>query len=166
MTKIDCNTCHDFLPDLLLDSRPASPAIAEHLAGCQACAAELEELRATMALMDAWTAPEPSAYFDTRLHARLREEQAAAPDSLWQRLTSLFQLKGGRGLRPAMVGALGFAMLLGGGTAVTLLTQHGHTPAVASPTVDDLKIDDNNAQALEQMDLLDDSGAPNAEPQS
>jgi hypothetical protein len=32
-----------------------------------------------MALLDEWQAPEPSPYFDTRLHARLREEMAKQP---------------------------------------------------------------------------------------
>ena len=29
-----------------------------------------------MALLDEWQVPEPSPYFDVRLHARLREEAA------------------------------------------------------------------------------------------
>ena len=35
-------------------------------------------MRATMALLDTWKAPEPSPYFMTRLGARLREERAGA----------------------------------------------------------------------------------------
>jgi anti-sigma factor RsiW len=49
----------------------------EHLQACAPCAAQLQEFRQTMALMDEWEAPEPSPYFDTRLQARLREEKAA-----------------------------------------------------------------------------------------
>ncbi len=43
------------------------------------CQGELEELKATMQLLDAWEAPEPSPYFLTRLGAGMREEREAAP---------------------------------------------------------------------------------------
>ncbi len=108
--------------------------------------------------MDSWTAPEPSAFFDARFHARLRAEQAAAPEGLWERLSSFLRYSTGRELRPAMAGVLGLALVLGGGTALTLTTHHGAVPAVSSPTVNDLKIYDNNAQAVDQMDLLDEPG--------
>ena len=158
MKKMDCKTCRTYLPDLLLDAQAAPATVPGHLADCETCRTELNELRATWALMDEWTAPEPSPYFDARLQARLREAQAAPPEGLWERLTSFVQFSTGRGLRPAMAGALAVAMLLGGGTAATLRAHQGTTAAVSSPTVNDLKIYDNNAQALQQMDLLDDSG--------
>ena len=37
-----------------------------------------EEFRQTMTLLDEWKAPEPSPYFDLRLHAHLREEMERA----------------------------------------------------------------------------------------
>ena len=62
------------------------PAVEEHLHECGQCAAQLAGLRQTMALLDGWTAPEPSPYFDVRLHARLREEaERAAPWWNWAR---------------------------------------------------------------------------------
>ncbi len=164
MKKIDCTTCRTFLPALLQDGPAATPDLSAHLAVCEGCRQEWNDLRATWALMDEWTAPEPSAYFDARLHARLREAQAAAPEGLWERMSSFLQFSTGRALRPALAGALAVAVLLGGGTTATLLTHHGAGP-VASPTVNDLKIYDNNAQALQQMDLLDESGSDPA-PQS
>ena len=158
MTSTDCKTHHEQLADAVLNHEGVSAELAIHLAGCSACQLELSELQATLALMDAWQAPEPSIYFDTRVKARLRAEQAAAPEGLWERLTSFLRYSTGRGFRPAMVGALGVAMLIGGGTAATLLSHSSAGPA-ASPTVNDLKIYDNNAQAVEQMDLLDDAGS-------
>lgn len=159
MNTIDCTTCRNTLPELL-DGAGESESVTTHLLGCNSCRAELAELRSVWALMDEWTAPEPSLYFDQKLHARLREEQAMPPEGLWQRLSSLLHDRAGRGLRPAMAGALGLAMLLGGGTAVTLLTHHeAASPSVSSPAVNDLRIYDNNAQAVQQMDLLDDAGA-------
>ena len=157
MTDIDCKTCETLLPDLLLDPRSTASHAAAHLSACAECRREFDELKATLSMMDAWTVPEPSAYFDSRLHARLREAQAAEPEGLWERISSFLRFSTGRGLRPAMAGALGFAMLLGGGTAATVLLHHG-AAAASSPTVNDLRIYDNNAQAVQQMDLLDETG--------
>ncbi len=159
MTR-DCKNYQNYLPDLLLDPKVVPAEVATHLSSCGICQSEVNELRATMALMDEWTAPEPSAFFDSRLHVRLRAEQAAAPEGPWERLTSFLRYSTGRALRPAMAGALGVAMLVGGGTAVTVLVHQASAPAVSSPTVNDLKIYDNNAQAVDQMDLLDDASSP------
>lgn len=161
--QIDCKTCNTHMPDLLLDESFAAsnPAVAAHLAACTACAAELQELRSTFALLDAWTAPEPTPYFDSKLHVRLREAAAAQPEGFWERIRSFLLFSTGRSLRPALAGALAFTMLIGGGS-VGLYQQHQSAAAAASvsATVGDLKILDNNAQALQQMNqLLDDSGS-------
>ena len=155
----DCKTCSTHMPDLLLDESflAAHPEMTAHLASCTDCAKELTELRATFDLLDTWTAPEPSAYFDSKLHARLREAEAAQPEGFWERTRSFLLFSTGRGLRPALAGALAFAMLIGGGS-FGLYLQHQTPPA--SATVNALKILDNNDQALQQMDqLLDDSGS-------
>lgn len=73
-----CNEVRELMPDLALDKAAASPQAEDHLRTCSACAGKLEEIRKTMALLDEWQAPQPSPYFDTRLQARLREEQAKA----------------------------------------------------------------------------------------
>lgn len=166
MTSADCKSCQNQFADFLLDPNTVTNSNVEHLTSCEVCHSELNSLRATMSLMDEWTGPEPSAFFDVKLHARLRAEMDAKPEGLWERVSNYVRLSTGRSLRPAMVGALGAVLLLGGGTAVTLLAHHGSSPT-ASPTVNDLKIYDNNAQAVDQMDLLDDS-VPSADsaPQS
>lgn len=155
----DCKTCRTHMPDLLLDESflAAHPEVTAHLASCTDCAKELTELRATFDLLDTWTAPEPTSYFDSKLHARLREAEAAQPENFWERTRSFLLFSTGRGLRPALAGALAFAMLVGGGSFGLYLQ---HQPAPTSATVNDLKILDNNDQALQQMDqLLDDSGS-------
>jgi hypothetical protein len=74
----------------------------------------------------------------------------------------------GRRLRPAMSGALALVLVAGAGTYAGVYEHALHTsssqPASVSATVNDLRIMDNNAQALQQMDQLldtnDDSGDP------
>jgi hypothetical protein len=167
-TKTDCKHCREHMADLLLDERFASAhaEVAGHIASCAACGSELAELRATFALMDHWTAPEPSPYFDSKLRARLREAVAAEPESFWERTRSFLMFSTGRRLRPALAGALALVMVAGGGSFFLGIYQPPPQVA-ASPTVNDLKILDNNAEALQQMDQLldangDDSAAPPA----
>jgi anti-sigma factor RsiW len=164
--KIDCNACQTHLVDLLLDESyvSAHPEIAAHMAACAECRRELEELQATVALMDAWVAPEPSAYFDAKLQARLREVQASAPEGLWSRMRSFLLFSTGRGLRPAMAGALACVLVLGGGGTFAGLYMHSPAAIQASPTVNDLNILDKNAQALQQMDQLLDPATDDSVP--
>jgi anti-sigma factor RsiW len=166
MKKIDCKSCREHMADLLLDESFAAkrPEVAAHMAACAECSAELAELQSTFAALDEWSAPEPSAFFDTKLKARLREAAAAEPEGIWERVRSFLLFSTGRSLRPAMAGALALAMVAAGGGV--LLGVHQQTATVAaSPTVNDLKILDNNAQALQQMDqLLDSSGDDSSDP--
>jgi predicted anti-sigma-YlaC factor YlaD len=73
---MNCNEIRELLPDLAARMDPSVPEVQKHIASCDDCAAHLRNLQKTMALLDEWQAPEPSAYFDTRLQARLREEMA------------------------------------------------------------------------------------------
>jgi hypothetical protein len=117
-TEMTCKTCRTYLPDLLLDEEFAAsrPEVAIHLAACADCGTELNELRATFALLDEYTAPEPSPYFDSRLHARLREAQAAEPESLWERVKSFVSFSGagiGAGRRRNVPGSAWAAQCFG-----------------------------------------------------
>jgi len=76
-----CTEIRELLPDLAAGFASAPPGLNDHLRSCADCTGKLEEFRKTMALLDEWQAPEPSPYFDTRLHARLREEAAKQPSS-------------------------------------------------------------------------------------
>ncbi len=191
--RINCTTCSTYFADLLLDEPFAAAVrdaaarleagldaaagpedgrvamrIAGHLADCVACRKELEQLQATYALMDSWAAPEPSAYFDGRLHARLREVQSEAPEGFWSRVRSFFLYSSRHRMRPVLAGALSLVLIAGGGG--TLLGHFGHNEAIAvktSPALNDLKILDKNAQALQQMDqLLDSDDDGSAQPSS
>lgn len=168
MNAMNCKTCKSHLPDLLLEEgfEAAHPEIAGHLKACESCANELAELRSTMAMMDAWTAPEPSPYFDSRLRARVREAAAAQPEGLFERMYAFLTFSAGRQLRSAMAGALMLLVIAGAGSFAGVEIAN-HSRPQPSATVNDLKILDNNAQAYQQMDQLldpnannDDSGDP------
>src|SRR6202158_2977977 len=81
---MNCNQIHELLPDLAagMDASTPEPEVEKHIASCNECATHLRDLQKTMALLDEWQAPEPSAYFDTRLQARLREEMTR-PTAGW-----------------------------------------------------------------------------------
>jgi len=168
MKTMNCKTCHTHLPDLLLEDgyEAAHPEIAAHLRACESCAKELAELRSTMEVMDAWTAPEPTPYFDSRLRARVREAAEARPEGLFERMYAFLTFSTGRQWRTALTGALMLVLLLGGGSFAGFEYAASRAHAQPSATVNDLKILDNNAQALQQMDQLldpsanDDSGDP------
>jgi len=81
--SMSCNEIRELLPDLAAGIDAASPEVSKHITSCADCATHLQELQKTMALLDEWQAPEPSAYFDTRLQARLREEMARQQTAGW-----------------------------------------------------------------------------------
>lgn len=154
-----CQLCQSAMPDLLLDPEsPLALAARPHLLQCEPCRLELSALEGTSGLLSSWAAPEPSTWFDQRLYARLREAQAAPPESFFERLRSRLLFSSGRELRPLLAGGLALLLAIGGGTAA--LTVHTSQPAAvqASATVQDLQILDRNDQAIQTMDqLLDDT---------
>ncbi|MGA2353712.1 MAG: zf-HC2 domain-containing protein [Terriglobales bacterium] len=81
---MNCKEIRELLPDLAagMDATTLTLEVKKHIASCNDCATHLGELQKTMAVLDEWQAPEPSAYFDTRLQARLREEMAR-PQATW-----------------------------------------------------------------------------------
>ena len=79
---MNCNEFRDHVLDVATNGAPAD-ALA-HADGCAGCAEEIHSLRATMNLLDEWKAPaDASPYFMTRLRARMREEESAAPARGW-----------------------------------------------------------------------------------
>ena len=160
----DCKSCRSHLADLLLDDAytASHPELEQHLASGSDCHTELNELRSTFALLDEYAAPEPSPFFDTRLHARLREAVAAEPESLWERMRSFLLFSTGRSFQPAVACALALVLLVGGSGTFLQLHNLQQKPAntAASATINDLKVLDNNAQEEQQMNqLLDTSGS-------
>jgi anti-sigma factor RsiW len=156
--KDNCTAMESKLADLLLDEAAVPAKVRAHVDTCDRCSRELAELRATMSLLDAWEAPEPSPYFLSRLDARMREERQAAPDGWFARLRARFAYGPSMHVRPLAAMALTVVLLLGGGTYLGVTDWNG-TPAPSGPTavVHDLQTMDNNAQVLDQLEALSSS---------
>jgi hypothetical protein len=157
--KKNCTGMDAELAGVLLDPRPASAKVQTHVAECGRCQGELEELKATMRLLDAWEAPEPSPYFLTRLGARMREEREAAPAG-WlagaiARLRASVAYGTGLHVRPLAAMALTVILLVGGGAYLGITDWMQPTqPSPQAAVVHDLQTLDSNAQVLDQMESL------------
>jgi hypothetical protein len=156
-----CTMIDAKLADLLLDARPAPAKVQAHVAECEKCQAELNELRAAMHALDAWEAPEPSPYFLTRLGARMREEREAAPAGWFAdtiaRVRASIAYGPGLHVRPLAAMALTVMLLVGGGTYLGVtdwMQPVQQQPGPNAAVVHDLQIIDSNAQLLDQMDAL------------
>ena len=144
-TNMKCNEIHEMLPDLAAGLASATPEVNDHLRACSACTETLAEFRKTMALLDEWQAPEPSAYFDTRLRARLREESAKQPGGWWVWAR-----------RPALAVSLAVAMLAGVSIfrteQIRVKGPEGPIAAIPGTAVSDLQALDKNHDVLADSD--------------
>jgi len=150
-----CRKVKANLENLLFDPESVPADVRSHVKECTACSQELASLEATMNLMDEWQAPEPTAYFDSKLAVRLREEQRAEPAGLLERMRARVLFGSNVHLRPLAVGALALLIIIGGGTYAGLMTSNPAAPIKASATIEDLKSLDDNAQVFQQLNALD-----------
>jgi predicted anti-sigma-YlaC factor YlaD len=162
-TNKNCAEMDKKLASLLLDPAAAPAALPAkvqmHLAECDRCRRELDELRSTMALLDSWKAPEPNPYFLTRFEARLREEREAAPAGWLKGGIALLRARFAYGpaahVRPLAAMALTVLLLLGGGTYLGISDwNQPPAPPIQAAVVHDLQTMDNNAQLLDQLEDL------------
>ena len=153
-----CTGMETKLAEMLLAPEAAPAKVTAHVAQCDACRLELEELRATLALLDPWEVPEPNPYFLTRLNARLDDERQAAPAGWFERLRSRLVYGPHLHARPMAAMAMTVVLLLGGGTylGVTNWDQPAAPPPQAA-VVHDLQVLDNNAQLLDQLESMSSS---------
>lgn len=162
MNKNTCTGMESKLADLLLDPGTAPEHVKTHVAECKSCQGELDELRATMGLLDSWEAPEPNPYFLTRMGARLREEREAAPAGWAANWVAKIRARILYGpqlhARPLAAMALTVALILGGGAYLGVTNWEQPTPAPGqAAVVNDLQTLDSNAQLLDQLETLDDN---------
>ena len=126
----------------------------KHVATCSPCAEEVAGMERTWALLDEWQAPEPSAFFDAKLYARLRKEKESAPASIFERAKAWLLFSSNLQLRPVAAGALAMILAVGGGTFA--LINHEVAPAPqTSAMLGDLQSYDGNAQLFQQLNALD-----------
>ena len=150
---MNCRKINAHLADLLFEPGSVPAEAQKHVKECAACAAELAALQATMNVMDEWRAPEPGAFFDAKLYARLRSE-AAAPAGRWAQMRAWLLYSSRFPMRQWAAGVLTAVLAVGGG--VLALIEHDQTPAIqTSATVRDLQSFDGNAQLFQQLNALD-----------
>jgi anti-sigma factor RsiW len=148
-----CREIKSELEEAVFTSEPLKENVRQHVVGCEQCAAELAELQATWAMLDEWKAPEPSAFFDAKLYARLRREQAE-PVGFWERAKAWLLYSSNLKVRQLAAGALATVLVASGG--MIALLDHGHVAtAQTSATVRDLQSYDGNAQMFQQLNALD-----------
>jgi hypothetical protein len=148
-----CDEIRERMPEVAAGFSEPTSDEGKHLETCAACADQLKAMRATMALLDEWQAPEPSPYFDMRLQARLREEMAK-PQRGW-----LQWLR-----RPALAAALTVLLGIGVGLFFTHgsgIHNDGEQAAVIEASepgtaVSDLEALENNHDLYSDFELLDD----------
>jgi hypothetical protein len=156
-TMNKCTGMETKLADMLLDPDSAPAKVKTHVAECDCCRKELEELRSTMAALDSWTAAEPSPYFLTRLNARMREEREAPPQSWLERLRARLAYGSPVHAKPLAAMALSVMLLLGGGAYLGVTSLQPSQPPGHAAVVSDLQTLDNNAQLLDQLESISDS---------
>lgn len=145
--------CEEVREQMLeLATAEGTPEVAAHLQGCAGCAAELREMRKTMALLDEWQAPEPSPFFQTRLKARVREIQQEEARPAW----SLQWLR-----KPALAATIAAVLVVGGAGGYTWMRMHPANRAVPSVSaVNDLQVLQQDQDMLNNFDALDDGDTP------
>jgi hypothetical protein len=159
---MSCLEMKKHLAERVFGSRPLPDEARKHIAECDGCAAELAGMESTWKLLDEWQAPEPSAFFDAKLYARLRVEQTTTPASFFERAKAWLLYSTNLQMRPLAAGALATVLVIGGGTFALLDNQPAVPAAPTSATVRDLQSYDGNAQLFQQLNALDmdeDSGA-------
>jgi hypothetical protein len=146
------------MANLLLDPAAVPAKVLVHVEECEDCRRELDELRATMSLLDTWKAPEPNPYFMTRLGARLTEEREATPASWFQRLGARFITRSASHIRPLAAMAMTVTLLIGGGAYVGVTNwDKPQAPVGEAAVVHDLQTMGSNAQLLDQLETISSS---------
>lgn len=150
-----CKELKDEIFEAALSGAAPGESVKAHMSACAACEREFESLRSTMNVLDTWTAPEPSPYFDVRLQARLRElkEEPQGFFARWMEKAGVHHLT----WKP--VAASVFALVMAVGVYFEL-PGRGKQPVVeaACPVVD-LRALDKNQQVLSELQDLDDDGS-------
>ncbi len=151
---MSCEKIHELMPDVALGAAE-TPEMKSHLSACRECEETLNAMRETMALLDEWKAPEPSPYFDTRLQARLREEQQK-PVGMFAAGLAWFR-RPVFGIAAVAVLAFGAAFVSGDRFPPAGNNEHPTTVTAKGTPVGDLQFLDKQSDLLQDFDALDSS---------
>jgi predicted anti-sigma-YlaC factor YlaD len=156
-----CEEIREQMFDLMTAEGALAPEVRTHLDGCEGCSAELDSMKQTMLLLDEWKAPEASPFFNTRLKAMIREEQAtAAQKHSW--IFDWFR-------KPVLTAAAAVVLVVGTGVYVGMRNTTDRVVAQGDPAIRDLQTLDkdqdviNNFAALDDDPTNDDNSAGTAE---
>ena len=157
-----CKDVKDEIFEAALSGAAPGDSAKAHMGSCANCEQEFQSLRSTMNVLDTWTAPEPSPYFDVRLQARLRElkEEPQGFFARWMEKVGVHHLT----WKP--VAASVFALVMAVGVYVEMPGTRGRNQPVvqAECPVIDLQALDKNQQILSELqDLDDDSSNDNSQ---
>jgi len=155
-----CKDIKEEIFEAALSGAAPGESAKAHLLECAACTNEFQSMRSTMSLLDTWTTPEPSPYFDVRLRARLRDVKKHEHQGVvagWLEKVGIRQLT----WKPAA--AASFALILAVGSALYIgnpggIASHSAAVEAACPVVD-LQALDKNQQTLNDLQALDEDSA-------
>lgn len=158
-----CKDIKDEIFEAALSGAAPGDKAKAHLSGCATCESEYQSMLSTMNVLDTWTTPEPSPYFDVRLRARLREVKQQEQHGV---LARWLEKIGIRQLTWKPIAAAGFALVMAVGVYVEMpgsIPRTGPRGPVfeASCPVVDLQALDNNSQVLNALQDLDDDSTNN-----
>jgi hypothetical protein len=155
-----CKDIKDEVVEAALLGTAPGDNVREHMAACAGCKNEFESMRSTMNVLDTWTAPEVSPYFDVRFRARLREvkeQEQHGRAASWLEKIGIRQLtwKPLAALSCAVVMAIAGGVYVGSGGFPSAT----HTQANLECPVTDLQALDKNQQVLNELQDLDDTSS-------
>ena len=159
-----CKEIKDEIFEAALSGAAPGDSARAHMLGCAACESEYKSMLSTMNVLDTWTTPEPSPYFDVRFRARLREVKEQEQRN---RFARWFEKIGIRQLTWKPIAATGFALVLAVGVYIETpgnVIKKRPVVEAACPVVD-LQALDNNQQELNELQDLEDDSSSSAQTQ-
>ncbi|PYY20177.1 MAG: hypothetical protein DMG60_01195 [Acidobacteria bacterium] len=157
-----CKDLKDEIFEAALSGAAPGESVKAHMSACAACEHEFRSLRSTMNVLDTWTAPEPSPYFDVRLQARLRDvkEQPQGFFAQWMGKIGVHHLT----WKPVAASVFALVMAVGLYVEMPGMKDRGKPVVQAACPVVDLQALDKNQQILSELqDLDDDSSNDNSQ---
>jgi|SRR5579864_943767 len=157
-----CKDLRDEIFEAALSGAAPAENVRTHISTCAACESEYQSLRSTMNVLDTWTAPEPSPYFDVRLRARLREVKDQEQHG---RFAAWMEKLGLRPLSWKPMAAATFALMMAVGGSLYVYGPAGRvsqgTQVQAACPVVDLQALDKNQQVLNELQDLENDDTTN-----